>query len=164
MALEDLLSKVINDYAGTAARVQGLEDSVHELKNITAEALKGINEALRSNSAILEKFNGNYEDHKAIRHRIDLNEDTSKELKAELRELNEKVNGMAVKCAAVEHEELKEEVKEQEKIIQKYEKDYDIVHSGPLKWLVSMLVTMITLGFMADMTYHYDYLKKALFK
>lgn len=164
MQLEALITKAISDYAGTAAKVEGLEESVRELKAITAEALRGINESLRSNSAILEKFNGNFEDHKAIRHRIDSNEDITRELKDDIKELTEKVNNIDLRCAATEHEELKGEFKEQEKIIQKYEKDYAIVHSATLKWLIGALITMITLGFMADMQYHYDYIKKILFK
>ncbi|BCS54068.1 hypothetical protein [Geobacter sp. SVR] len=103
MVLEELVSKAISDYAGTAVRVAGLEESVKDLRKQIAKALDSIQDTLRQQATILERLSANVEDHKNLHRRLD-------EVEEDHSELAKQVEGMDRNCVRDDYDALAKRV------------------------------------------------------
>lgn len=153
MDIESLVHKAITDYAGASVRVASLEESIRDLKAQLSQVILGVNECLRIQATILEKLNANSEEHKSLHRRDD-------EASASLESLANRVEAIERGCLRTDHNDVEKRVDDIEKTIRLYDRVYSFWDSK----IGYALVACIAIGAITDFVFHYDLVKKLLFK
>lgn len=166
--LIQLTNKAIVEYAGAAARITSLQESVSDLKRQMAQALDGIGETQKNMVLALEKLNANIEEHKILHRRIDEMERITDEHHSRLdciehscaKETHEEVLGHveSIKRILIQHglKEVPEGEQGFSDILARHNRFVSLLE-GKIGWI---LLSAIVLGVLTDFACHYDFIKR----
>lgn len=166
--LIQLTNKAIVEYAGAAARIASLQESVGDLKRQMTQALDGIGETQKNMVLALEKLNANIEEHKILHRRID-------DLERTADEHHDRLDGIEHSCTKDVHDEVLEHVENIKHILGQHgikevpdgeqglsdalarHDRFVSLLEGKIGWI---LLAAIVLGTLTDFACHYDFIKR----
>ena len=133
--LQTIVIKSIESYARVETRVGSLEQSINLLRQENDKILGKISESLERLASIQEKLSRNADDHRTLHSRIDENKN--------------------------DHEEIIGRLEITEKTVQELSHPMRLINYQVLGIPLWMgLVGMVLLGFLSDISNHYEWVKK----